>query len=400
MHMTYSDLTIIGAGMSGLTMAAAVKPALDAGLTITMIDPASAPEHSAPASPSFDDRATALSEQTLDSLQALGLNLDESGLTDIRAIEVSNRGHAGYHRMRAAEQGRKRYGAIIANRSFGALLWRHCRQSKIHCQFEQQVARIEPRQNGHLIHLSSGEQVTTKLLILCDGGRSELAQELGFQSVQRPFNAVARIATVTTEIGHQGQAFERFTDQGPIALLPFGQFSALVWTIPERNLSTHPMDKAAALSFLNAQFGQRLGRIKDISDWQQYPLIEKYTTAVTSHHCLMLGNAAATLHPVAGQGFNLAARGIMRSAELINKTYLEGKSLPQFDALNELSQANLRDQHTTLVASRALIELFGTRNPIIQLGRNLGLNSLDRHPLFSQIFALAGMGYLADGPIL
>lgn len=398
--MKHADLVIIGGGMTGLTLTAALRPSIEAGLSVSVIDPASAPIQAAPSSPSFDDRATALSQNTLDILTTLGIkNIDEF-VSDIVDIEVSDAGHGGYHYMASQDQDRQRFGSIIANRSLGSLLWQQCQNLPVDFQFSQRVSAIKPMQDGHTVELSNGETLHSSLLILCDGGRSTLAQQLGFHRTHQPFNALARIATVKTEYAHQGRAFERFTPNGPIALLPFGHFSALVWTIPEPEANQYPSTKTSALAWLNDHFGQRLGRITDISQWYEYPLEESRTVTIAGHHCLVLGNAAATLHPVAGQGFNLAIRGVTRSALQINDTYLSENTLPTFAAFNQIAHDIIADQQTTMLASRSLIKLFGASNPIIQLGRNVGLNSLDRHPVFSQLFALAGMGYLSGAPSL
>ncbi|MEJ2042767.1 MAG: FAD-dependent monooxygenase [Reinekea sp.] len=398
--MKHYDLVIVGGGMAGLTLLAAIEPAIRLGLSVTLIDPAPKPQSHPPQSPSFDDRATALSGQALETFHTLGMAGIEEHLSNITDIEVSDRGHVGYHQMSATSQQRNRYGAVIANRAMGALLWQRCQNMTVDFRFEQQARAIQPLSNGHRLTLNQGEIIETGLLILCDGGRSTLIEQLGFQRLTHSFHAKARVATVRTEQPHLGRAFERFTGQGPVAMLPFGAFSALVWTIPEQLAAHYPETKTDAVTWLNQHFGQRLGRIDEISDWQEYPLEEKRLNSLACHHCLILGNAAATLHPVAGQGFNLAIRGIVRAAKQINHSYTSGQNLPDFATLNQLSQTILNDQENTVFASRKLIDLFNSSNPLIQLGRGIGLNSLDRHPSFSQLFALAGMGYAAGAPAL
>ncbi|EAR08880.1 2-octaprenyl-6-methoxyphenyl hydroxylase [Reinekea sp. MED297] len=386
--------------MAGLTLTALLQPALDRGLTTALIDPAPQPSSGAPGSPSFDDRATALSGQTLDVLQRLGLSELNSVVSDILEIEVSDHGHLGYHHMRAAEQQFDRYGAVIANRSLGSLLWQHTQALPVDWRFGQSVSKARPINDGIELTLADGHQIHAGLLVLCDGGRSSLTEQLGLQAQTVDFNAVARIATVETTLPHQGKAFERFTQQGPIALLPFGDFSALVWTAPKATQSTWPSTPEDAIPLLEAQFGQRLGRVRRIGDWQQYPLIERTLSQPVGHHFIALGNTAATLHPVAGQGFNLALRGVQRFADLINRTHDEGAGqLPSFQELTTLAETIQGDQDLTAGFSRQLISLFGSANPLLQIGRGLGLNSLDRHPSLSRLFALNSMGLLAAAPV-
>ncbi len=394
------ELVVVGGGMTGLTLVAALQPAIEQGMKVALIDPAQKPNAVQAGSPSFDDRATALSAQTLTSLQDIHLPGLEPVLSNIKRIEVSDQGHVGYHEMTASQAGFDRYGAVIANRALGSLLWQRTQNLPIDWHFETEVNAITPLAQGHRLTLSKGTELEAGLVLLCDGGRSSLAQRLGFHVQQKPFHAHARVATVKTSQPHEGCAFERFTASGPIALLPFGEYSALVWTLPDAQLSKMPSTRETALQWLNEYFGQRLGTITDISDWQDYPLTEKTIDMQASHGLLVLGNSAATLHPVAGQGFNLAIRGLMRAARLICQVWRDQKTLPDFAQLNSLAGDILSDQQQTVLFSRELINTFGSHNPLLQLGRGIALGSLDRHPSCSKTFALASMGLLAGTPTL
>jgi 2-octaprenyl-6-methoxyphenol hydroxylase len=392
------EVIIVGGGMAGLTQLAAIHPAIQQGLSVAIIDPGEQVTSSNNHSPSFDDRATALSAHALETLTSFGVKALDNALSSITSIEVSDRSHAGYHRMAASEQRLERFGAVISNRVFGSLLWDHTCEYPIQWRFKTGVSEINPRQNGHVLTLSTGEQLEAGLVLLCDGGRSTLTESLGMTHQSRPFHAHARVASVKTTQPHDGAAFERFTEQGPVALLPFGQQSTLVWTIPDRLRSSLPETKLEALPWLNKHFGQRLGKITEISDWVEYPLTERLLNPIAAHGLLALGNTAATLHPVAGQGFNLAIRGIVRIANLINKQYAEDNKVPDFKQLNDVAKDIRNDQENTALFSRELINAYGSSNPLIQLGRGIGLNSLDRHPLFSHAFALGTMGHLAKTP--
>lgn len=398
-NMERYELVIVGGGMVGLTMALALRPMLDLNCKIALIDPAPEPTQRPLESPSFDDRSTALSSYTLNTFNTLGLTTLQQNSSPITAIEVSDRGHAGYHHMSAQEQGFDSYGAVVANKTLGQLLWQTASELNIEYRFNQRVTNIEANQNGHQLTLDGGSQLSSQYVLLCDGGRSELHKQLGLQEKTHHFQARARIATVKTQLPHIGKAFERFTESGPIALLPFGEFSALVWTLPEKIYpSISALDKAETLVWLNQQFGQRLGTITAISEWQEYPLIEKQLPISISHGFIALGNAAATLHPVAGQGFNLAIRGIMRCAALLNSEYQSHQSLPNFAQWQALSDGIQIDQSKTVMFSKKLIQLFESSNVATQIARGIGLNSLDRHPLISQSFALAGMGLVQNAP--
>lgn len=273
--MEQFDLAIIGGGMSGLTLLSALRNSILNGLTVTLIDPAEMPASSLAGSPSFDDRATALSEQTLRIFNALELTGLERAVSDITEIEVSDYGHMGYHDMLASEMNFQRFGAVIANKSLGSLLWQQVKNLPVDWRFSCEAQQVKPLQNGQQITLNDGKVLSARQIILCDGGRSELTTQLGLGLREKPFKARARIATVTTRQAHNGRAFERFTPTGPIALLPFGRFSALVWTLPDDNTELLEITPKDAIDWLNTNLCNRLGGISQISDWYEYPLVQK-----------------------------------------------------------------------------------------------------------------------------
>ena len=396
------DIAIVGGGMVGLTLASALRPALNAGARLVLVDPAPQPTDSAPQSPSFDDRATALSSLTSTALDRLGLwSRLEPHASAINWIEVSDRGHAGYQVMDAEEFPGHSFGSVVANRNLGVVLWQGCQDlPSVKWRFDTSVERLEPDNEYQQLQLSSGETLRARQVFLCDGGRSPLARRLGIQYRQQDYQASARVTSVRTEEHHGGRAFERFTEDGPIALLPFGEYSALVWTVPDRLLSRiRAMSKTEQLGWLNERFGQRLGRITDISEPSSYPLILRQCREPVRHRLMVLGNSAATLHPVAGQGFNLAMRSVLRTAERMNATLLNAEDPGDYRGLRDLAAEIDRDQWLTATLSDGLVRTFANPQPWFQLGRNLGLNMLDRHPLLSKVFTLTSMGVLQGAPL-
>lgn len=391
------DIAIVGGGMVGLTLACALKPSLSEGARVVLIDPAPRPTQATPRSPSFDDRATALSAFThlaferLDIWRALA-----PFATDIRWIEVSDRGYAGYQVMEADEFPGHPFGAVVANSSLGQVLWQQAEPLPgVEWRFGDEVSRMTPTQTHQQLDLASGERIAARQVFLCDGGRSALAQSLGLKQTVKDYQAFARVATVRTDHPHGGRAFERFTEEGPIALLPFGHFSALVWTLPQRlHKRVQAMTPEQQLDLLNDRFGHRLGRITEIGETVEYPLSLRQALEPARHRLLVLGNSAATLHPVAGQGFNLALRSVLRAAEQMNRTLLTHGDPGDFGVLSQLATEIDTDQAMTARFSDNLVRAFAATHPLIKIGRTLGLNLLDSHPLLRNAFTLASMGML------
>lgn len=396
------DIAIVGGGLVGLTLVRALQPALEAGARLAVIDPAPTPTNQAPQSPSFDDRATALAAYSCLTLRRLGLgeSLDRCS-SPIRWIEVSDKGHAGYQVMASADQPEGAFGQVIGNAALGQILWQGVQSLPgVDWRFGTQVQQIIPGQADSSLSLDSGDTLSARLIILCDGGRSPLTGQLGIEHDLRDYQARAVIATARTEQHHAGRAFERFTDTGPIAMLPFGDYSALVWTVPSRlEKRFQALNERDRLALLNQRFGQRLGRITELGPLTGYPLRRRTAKELVRHRLLVLGNAAATLHPVAGQGFNLALRSVMRTAALLNQQLTQGEDAGAIAPLHTLAAAIQTDQAVTASFSDTLVRSFGSERPWLQLGRTLGLNALDRHPRLGRSFALASMGLLQGAPL-
>ena len=396
------DIAIVGGGLVGLTLVRALQPALDAGARLVVVDPAPTPTDQAPHSPSFDDRATALAAYSCLALRRLGLGepLDRYA-SAIRWIEVSDKGHAGYQVMDAADHPEGAFGQVIGNAALGQILWQGVQSIPgVDWRFGTRVQNLVPGQSDSSLHLDNGDSLTARLVILCDGGRSPLTGQLGIGHEVRDYQARAVIATARTEQPHAGRAFERFTDTGPIAMLPFGDYSALVWTVPSRlEKRFQALTERERLALLNQRFGQRLGRITELGPLTGYPLQRRTATELVRHRLLVLGNAAATLHPVAGQGFNLALRSVMRTATLLNRQLIQGEDAGAIAPLRTLAASIQADQAITAGFSDTLVRSFGSERPWLQLGRTVGLNTLDRHPQLGRGFALASMGLLQGAPL-
>lgn len=378
--------------MAGLTLIALLAPAIRGGLKVTLIDPAQPPNLKGSESPSFDDRATALSAHSLKVLQGLGLSHPSTLFTPLRGIEVSDRGHFGYHRFNAENLAQQQFGAVVANRALGQALWRQVQSLPVNWQFGTAATKLSPLADGMSIQLDNDQQMAADLVLLCDGGRSPLTDQLGLTRSQFDFDSVAHVASVKTERAHQGWAFERFTADGPIALLPFGEFSTLVWTQPVSQAMNPNEAPERALEALNQKFGQRLGRITQISQCTTFPLIEQRLARTATHHLAVLGNGATTLHPVAGQGFNLALRGLQTVAQTILTYYERHQKVPDYRVLAPVMDGLESEQQQLSLLTRQLVGTFRSKNPLVQLSRGVGLNMLDRHAWFSHAFTLYSMG--------
>ena len=238
--------------------------------------------------------------------------------------------------------------------------------------------------------------------VVADGGRSGLREALGIGIHQQDYQQYALIANVSTERPHEGTAWERFTERGPMALLPQvghdGRRSALVWTLSAEDLDdVLALDEAGKCARLQQVFGWRLGRFTRFGDHHEYPLSLTTANETVRPGIALVGNAAHALHPVAGQGFNLALRGLMALVQAFRFARDNDRSPGDLSVLARYQQQHASDQQQTIGFSDSLVHLFGGDYPMIGAARNVGLAGLDVVPAAKHWFARRAMGVTAGG---
>ena len=208
---------------------------------------------------------------------------------------------------------------------------------------------------------------------------------------------IAVIANVTTAELPQGRAFERFTEHGPLALLPMSQGrSSLVWCHPrERQAEVSGWSEAEFIAQLQQAFGWRLGKILKAGQREVYPLQLRIADSHISHRLALAGNAAQTLHPIAGQGFNLGLRDVMTLAETVADAAAQGRDIGSGAVLSAYQARRRPDQQATVGVTDGLIHLFANRYAPLAAGRNLGLMAMEQTPLLRDAFARRTLGWVA-----
>ena len=388
--MTRVQLAIIGGGLVGASLALALQEgARQRGWRIVLIEPF-APGNSY--QPSYDARSSALSYGTRQIYERLGLWPALSARAEpIRQIHVSDRGRFGATRLSAESEGVPALGYVVENAWLGQCLWQALDAEVVEWRCPAEVTALQALGDGYRLTLNDGSQLDCDLAVLADGGRSGLREQLGIAVKTTPYGQSALIANISTAEAHQGQAFERFTDEGPMALLPLSENrSALVWTrqgsdaqrlaaLPEREF----------LAELQQVFGYRLGALTQVGARHLYPLSLVEASEQVRPHLVVLGNAAHSLHPIAGQGYNLSLRDTLALAEAL----LDSPATPgDFSVLQDYLQRQRLDQQMTVGFSDQVTRLFSTAQPLLVAGRNLGLLGLDLLPPAKHWFARQAMG--------
>lgn len=340
--------------------------------------------------PSFDARTTALAPTTVELMRNLGVWGDmQPHATAIKYVQVSDKGHSGWVRLNEQDNAGQPLGFVVENRAIGqALVSAVSEHVGIEVCSGVEVEKLQSLANGVNVSLSDGYQVKAELVLIADGANSNIGQNLGIQQTIKDYGQSAIVASVEYDKAHNGTAFERFTDCGPMALLPAagnaGRSSALVWTWPKAQVE-HIMglDDTAFLGELQQRFGYRLGNFTKVSPRANYPLKLCLATEQVRSNLVVMGNAAHFLHPVAGQGFNLAARDGLRLAQTLASA---PESLGDLSTLMAYQKAQSSDQLRTIMLSHGFNELFGSdRLPLIGL-RNLGMMAIENCSLIRSVF--------------
>ena len=388
--MSRFNIAIVGGGLVGASLALSLQAGAKArGWKIVLIEPF------APGDtwqPSYDARSSALSFGARRIYERLGLWQQISHRAEpIMQIQVSDRGRFGATRLSALEEGVPALGYVVENAWLGQCLWAGLDSEVISWRVPAEVRSMQALPDGHRLTLNDDTELECDLAILADGGRSSLRDQLGIAVRQRPYDQSALIANITPSEAHCGQAFERFTDEGPMALLPLPENRcALVWTRTGNDTQRLAgLDDRSFLSELQNVFGYRLGTLRQVGARHVYPLALIEAEEQVRSHLVILGNAAHSLHPIAGQGFNLS----LRDADALADTLLESDApLGDLATLQAYRDRQRLDQQLTVGFSDKVTRLFGSKQSVIATGRNLGLLGLDLLPPAKRWFARQAMG--------
>ncbi|MZR63340.1 FAD-dependent monooxygenase [Alcanivorax sp. DP30] len=389
--MTQQPLVIVGGGMAGAMLALLLRRHGTEKVVLVESHPLTLPDKP-PLTPSFDARSTALSAGTLVVLDKLGLgDAIREHAAAIGTVHVSRQSRLGTTRMSAEEEGVEQLGAVVENRWLGfVLLGALFSDDGISVRAPDTLASIRRLDDGYRINLASGESLETPLLIAADGARSKTREWLGISARDHDTGHDALIANLSLATPHDGVAYERFLNDGPLALLPLpDQRMALVWTGPRDQVAQWmALTDSEVLAQLQARCPAEAPRLTGIGERQRYPLVLTEACAQVVPHAVVVGNAAHTLHPVAGQGFNLTVRDLVALAQTVGGNPNPGS----LSTLRAYAEQREKDQALISQTSRWVPELFRVQQPLFAHSRQLGLVALDIMPGLRSGFAKRAMG--------
>ena len=376
------DVIINGGGMAGATLAWGLNAILGEqhALKIAIIE-ASVDDNS---HAGFDARVIALSYGSRQILEQLGLWQDYRSLvTPIDKISITDRHHFGHTNILPQEHNVDNLGYVVELVDSGRLLTSKLNlapSNKNITWFKPNSIKDLTQNQDHVdVMLSDEQHLRGKLIVAADGAFSKVRSLLNIDKTITQFNQSAIIANVSTSSPHHGEAFERFTAQGPLAFLPMSQGrSSVVWS-----MHTECVDEIMALNDdeflarLQQAFGFRLGTLTKTGKRVSYPLIQNVANTHIHHRTALVGNAAQSLHPIAGQGFNLGLRDVAALIHQISQAVIHQQDIGGHKVLSDYQKSRVDDQAQTINATSSLVSLFSNSHFPLVIARNAALQLSD-----------------------
>ncbi|AQZ81021.1 2-octaprenyl-6-methoxyphenyl hydroxylase [Acinetobacter calcoaceticus] len=399
------QVIIVGGGMVGLSLSLMLAKA---NIAVKLLEAVKYPNYDdqnvAPYHSSFDARNTALSRRSVQIYQKLGLwDALQQHATPILQVHITEQGSFGKARLIAEQEKVESFGQVIENAWLGRVLLTQVRQQPL-IELIDGVQVTALTQDAEQVHIEAqrGEEILkleSKLLIAADGRDSFCRQAIGVGVDVHDYDQVAIVTTVQTSKPHEHVGFERFSALGPLALLPLpGEYRrSVVWPVKKGTENEWLGDENDQhfLSALQQTYGDRAGKFEKTGKRFSYPLSQVLAHKQAVGRVILMGNAAHTIHPVAGQGFNLCLRDADVLVRYLVNQLTTSDDLGNPDNLLAYEQARLSDQQRVIKFCDTVVRGFSNQNPLLKLIRNTGLIAFDVIPGVKPLVANYAMGLKA-----
>lgn len=410
--ITEQNVIIAGGGHVGLSFALLLAAQ---GIASTIVErnkyPKLSPKEDAKRTHYLDSRNTALSRRTVQIYQEINLwDQLQSQACRIDSVQVSEQGSFGYAQLNKEEEKVESFGQVMENAWLGRKLLLAVQQSPLIDLIDgANVTDVEQSATSVTLTYDTDtkqqQTLSADLLVACDGRDSTVRNLLGIGTKDYDYGQTAIVGVVQTDKPHEHVAIERFSPAGPLAVLPLtdaegdgnnpvqaGYRRSVVWVCKSGEEQQYLEDDALFMTTLQKAFGQRAGTFVEAGRRGAYPLTRVLANKQLEGRVVIMGNAAHTLHPVAGQGFNLCMRDAHVLAKMLGNQVLRGEDIGESSMLKAYERARQKDQKRVIRFCDAVVHGFTHPNPAVKLARNVALIAFDKLPNVKPLVANYAMG--------
>ena len=397
------DIAIVGGGMVGLAMAASLA---ETDLKVLLIEkqnlseffPPDLLENKTVKDQDFDVRVSAISPANRELLSQFNAwqNIPKQRLANYQKMSVWDGDGTGKIEFSASQVAEPNLGVIVENRVIQAALLKRIQSfGNIQCVFGFELDDIQISDNHVEIHLSNDQIYKSQLLIGADGANSLVRQKLDIESKQMPYDQIAFVANVQTEIDHQDTAWQRFTPNGPVAFLPLANknLCSVVWSLDQE--LAEKLQKISTEEFvkqLQQAFESKLGKVSPVSKHFGFPLIKRHSQSYLKQRVALIGDAAHTIHPLAGQGVNLGFQDVACLSNLIIKLHNQQRDFGLKENLRPFERERKTENLMMQNAMSGFKNLFSNQSMPVTLIRNFAMSALNNIPIAKEIMIKKAMG--------
>ena len=381
------DIAIVGGGLVGSSLACALERS---GLTVALIEAADTPD----VPPGFDQRKLALAQRSMDALDRLGVLPLLSALpTPIRRIHISRTGDFGRTLLEASEFGHVAFGAIVLAQDLGVALAKRVQtlqQTRRICPARVSACRFDADGAQLTLAVPGGEQaISARLVVAADGTDSFIRHAAGIGIRSHDYGQTLFVCSLRADQANDGTAYERFSEQGPVALLPMadGAYGAICGVASAKAADIASLDDVSYAAYFQNRFGWRVGKIRETGKRTFYPLKQVLAERLHASGAVLMGNAAQTIHPIGAQGFNLGLRDALSLARILVTDGLSATTAETYAASRQ------DDRSRTLAFSDGLARMTANPGLPAHLMRSLALGALGSAPVMAAGLVSGAMGY-------
>ena len=397
------DILIVGAGLVGLSLAAALD-ASGCGLKVIVVDARDEPTIAADDQSSRDGyslnsgiaaRVSSINPGSKNLLARIGAweRIPGSAISPFQQMQVWD--GRGTSSIEFGHPEKEPLGFIVENQRIeNALIAALGDSSSIELHWSSRLLELTKSEEGIIVSLDDGSNIHPALIVGADGGNSRVRELCDIRSVKWPYQQTALVTTVETELAHEHIARQCFTKDGPLAFLPLADehLCSIVWSVREADSLITLADREFC-ELVGDAFEYRLGKIKAVDQRFSFPLIQQHALQYVGEHVALIGDAAHTIHPLAGQGANLGFADARTLSQILAGAKLEGRTVGDPKLLKQYQRQRVTENVAMAAVMETFKHLYGTDNPGINWIRNAGMKMVNENENLKSMITRLAAGY-------